>query len=112
MPILLDYTLSKNEDGSLLINMTPPVPVGGWAVQYTEGHRFGQDTFPITKSASSGFSGVSGVTITNSGIGQFTIAINTVDSSGRDYGAYAYLFQRTDPGQQTVLVEGFRILEP
>ena len=108
----MDFALARYEDGVLTIPMVPPVAIGGWSIRYTEQKRFGGSTNLITKSVASGFNGASGITITNSGQGIFNIAINSVDSSGLEYGNDAFVVERMDSGHRTSLTEGYRLINP
>ena len=115
MAVELDFTLARREDGTLAINMTPPTNIAGWSLQFTQRRRFqsisGNVSGLIVKSAASGYGGgVSGITITSSGEGRFTVALFRTDLSGDwDPGTYSYDVQRMDSGSQTVLVHGFRL---
>ena len=78
-------------------------------------HRFdySDNSGVFIKSCASGHGdGVSGITVTNSGAGQFQVAIRSVNTSGLDLGNYAYTFIRTDSGFRTTLAEGYVILTP
>lgn len=105
----MDYPLPLYADGILTIEMEPPVAVGGWTVRYFETRRFGNQSGLIEKWGGSGFNNVSGVTVVNSGAGIFQIAINSVDTSGRCPGNYAFKFERMDSGSRNPLVEGYHI---
>ncbi len=104
-----DWALAKDEDGTLTIQMTPPTAVGGWDARFDIAKRFG-GTPIVTKYVASGFNGVSGITITNSGQGIFSVRIDAADSSGLDEGVYASWLKRTSSGFSTVLFEGYRLL--
>ena len=110
MPILADIPWVKFDDGTLNISMVPPIAVGGWTTQFQITHRFGGTSGLITKNLSSGFLGVSGIGIANSGQGVFQIALNSLDTSGLDPKNYAYTFSRLDSGYRTALTEGFFLL--
>jgi hypothetical protein len=104
--------LIKYEDGILTVSMSPPVAIGGWEIQFKTTKRFGGTTNLFTKSVASGFNGQSGITITNSGAGIFNIQVNSVDSSGLDFGNYAAVSERLNSGSRTTLTEGFLLLMP
>lgn len=109
MPVLVDFVLYTAEDGTLGVAMSPPTPVGGWTLQFTMTRRLG-GTPIITKSVASGFNGASGITVVNSGAGQFNVALHPADVSGVDPGAYWYQVQRLDSGFATCVSEGSRLM--
>jgi|ERR1700738_2969774 len=111
MPILIDYTLGKNEDGTLSISMVPQTNIGGWNILFTQTKRIG-GTPIITKSVASGFNGMSGITITNSGNGTFNVALLGSEMSGQDPGNYAFKIERLDSGAATIISTGFRLANP
>ena len=106
-----DFSLCKGEDGILVISMTPPVPIGGWPIEWSASVAFGGTAF-VTKSCASGYHGVSGITIQNSGAGIFQVRINSVDTSGVEFGAYAQKCLRTQSGFQTEIENGFWNITP
>jgi hypothetical protein len=105
--ITSDFQLLKYEDGALVINMAPPIPIGGWTLQFAATRRFGSTSGLIVKNSASGYNGVSGITVMNSGQGQFQIAIYESDTSGLLPGNYAYTVQRQDSGEASVLAQGY-----
>lgn len=108
MPIQQDFGLVLREDGVIQTVMEPSTNIAGWNLQTLVTKRPGHLSGLIVKSAASGYGGgQSGITITNSGQGIFTTAINSVDSSGFDPGAYAYRTERLDSGFRSVLTEGY-----
>jgi len=109
---LADFTMARQTDVTIGIGIEPPVPVGGWEVQFQVTNRFGGSSGLITKSVASGFNGVSGVSVVNSGQGIFNVAIGASDTSGRPYGNYSYEFNRLSSGNMVRLVEGFLSLTP
>lgn len=111
MPSEANYPLVRYEDGLLTVGLAPPTDVGGWAVQLTVMKHFGGSGF-ILRSVASGYIGVSGMTILDSGVGVFQASINSPDSSGRDPGNYAFLLERVDSGFNTVLTRGYMTLTP
>jgi hypothetical protein len=111
MPIYTDYDLVRYSDGQLTIALSPPTPIGGWTVLYEETRRF-CGTSGIQKWLASGFNGVSGITVVNSGEGVIRVQINSTDSSGRNPGSYAYTITRMDSGHRTTLAEGYHVMGP
>lgn len=112
MPILQDFTLATTEDGTLSITMTPATPIGGWSIQFLMTNRANGVSGIILCSVASGYNGQSGITIVNSGTGQFNISLFGSQMSGFNYGNYFYLASRTDSGFHTNLSEGFRLCPP
>lgn len=114
MPIQADFVLAKFEDGVLTISMVPAVAIGAWDIRFQLNKNFGmgQGSGLINKSCCSGFNGVSGITVTNSGQGTFNVSIQGINTSGLDYGNYAYTVQRYNSGFSTVLSRGYLLLEP
>lgn len=114
MPIQIDYALVRFEDGQLVVALTPPTPIGGWTIQYTEAVRFGTPSASgiVIRSTASGYNGVSGITVLNSGVGEFSVEVRSVDSSGREFGNYAFWIERLDSGSRTMLTQGYKMLKP
>lgn len=113
MPILVDFAWAKYNDGVLVIQMSPPVAVGGWDVRFRVMKRFGATSGVMPdKYASSGYSNVSGVAVVNSGQGIFQLSLNSTDTSGLEWGNYACVFDRTTSGSFTTLEEGYMTLVP
>lgn len=110
MPVNMDWSLVRYEDGVVNFGMDPPQAVGGWGVTFTVTKRFGSDAAIMTKSMASGFVGVSGITMVNSGQGQFNINIWEADTSGLQPGNYACRIDRTDSGNKTLLTQGYLLL--
>lgn len=108
----MDFSLSALEDGTLTVSLVPPIPIGGFSMEYLETSRFGGLSGIVQKYMASGYYGVSGMNIVNSGLGVFSVQMNSSDCSGFDFGNHAYLIQRTDPGARTVFVEGYRLILP
>jgi hypothetical protein len=84
-----NFLWSKFDNGNLVINLDPPTAIGG-SLGFVLGRYFEGDMNTIVKTAASGFNGVSGLTVLNSGQGQFSVALTTADTSGLDYGNYAF----------------------
>ena len=112
MPVIGDFSIIKLEDGILYVELAPPVAIGGMALSCQVTRRFGGTSGLIQKSVSSGFNGASGISVINSGQGMLSVAIRSQDTSGLDYGNYAFSILRTDSGSRTVLTEGFFVVEP
>lgn len=114
MPVLTDFDLNRYEDGLLVVNVNPAVPIGGWSIQFLAERRFGGSSGGlIVKSAASGYGGgASGITILSSGGGQFRVQIDSADTSGRDPGDYAFSINRLDSGSRTLISQGYMRLMP
>lgn len=116
MPDFQTFNLPKLSDGVLTINMTPPFAVGGLAFRFTLAERFDASTSGIilTRSCDSGYGGgQSGVTVTDSGQGQFQVTTPTPEEmSGRNPGNYAYQFECLSSGQRGPLTQGYCVLGP
>ncbi len=108
-PMQMDFAYTIRNDGTLGITLAPPIPVGGQAFVFSVGKRLGGAMDLIEKSIASGYAS-SGITITNSGQGQFNVSLAAQDTSGWNPGNYAYSFQRTQSGQFSTAVEGYMIL--
>ena len=107
----MDWSISRLEDAVLEINLTPPVAIGGWNIHTRIQKRFGDVASGILdKWMASGYYGTSGMNIVNSGQGIFNVAINSVETSGLDFGNYCYNVVRLDSGNRSVLVEGYMTL--
>lgn len=111
MPVIVDFPFIKQTDGNLDISLTPSVPIGGWGLEWIMEKRFGGVSGIVEKFAASGFYG-SGITLINSGTGVFRIRLDAVDTSGIDYGAYAFTARRTNSGFETTLAEGYVVIQP
>lgn len=112
MPIIADFTISRYADGILSIDLEPPIPIGGWNIQMTIQKRLGSTTPLIVKNVATGFNGVSGITITNSGQGKMDIVVRSADASGLEFGNYSHNVWRMDSGNRTLLSEGYMLLQP
>jgi hypothetical protein len=112
MPSQTDMSLTRFEDGVFIVSMAPSVNISNWTVRFQAQKRFGGISGFMLKSIASGYNNQSGINITNSGQGQFNVQLNSVDTSGLDYGVYTYCCERLDPGARTVLSEGFITLLP
>lgn len=107
-----DQTIVEYEDECITVFLNPPQNIGGWNIQTTIMNHFGSTSGRIVKSVASGFSAVSGITILNSGNGQFKTKINSVDTSGMEFGNYAYVIERLDSGCRKLLFNGYFIVDP
>lgn len=112
MPVIVNITISRYEDAVLTIGLEPPTPVGGHTIQFQTLRAFGGVSGLINKYVASGLNNQSGINITNSGQGIFNVRINELDTSGWNYGNYAYQVKRLDSGFATVYTEGFINLVP
>ena len=112
MAIQADFSLPKWCDGNLTITIAPPAPIGGWSLELQVTKRLGSSSGLITKSMSSGYYNVSGMNITNSGGGIFQAKFFKQDTSGLDFGNYAYTVQRTDSGLGSQVAFGSFIILP
>lgn len=111
MPRFADYAIVKLEDGILNVSMAPPVAISGWTLQFQLSKRAGS-TSGLIKSCASGFNGVSGITVTDGSQGVFRMTLNSVDTSGVDFGNLFYNVTRLDSGSRTVLTEGYNLVNP
>lgn len=108
-----EFTLVQYSDGILTIGMQPATAIGGWSLLFQVSKRFDSSSGLITKSVASGYGGgQSGITVTNSGLGQFNVRFNSVDTSGLDAGLYAFSCTRTDSGFVTPTNKGWFVLLP
>lgn len=112
MPVFSNFTWTKFDDGNLLINLDPPTAIGGQNLAFNLGRYFGGEMGTIVKTAASGFNGVSGLTVVNSGQGQMSVALTSLDTSGLDFGNYSYKVARTTSGQVAAFTEGYCLLGP
>ncbi len=113
MAILTDFSLIRFEDGIISFSLTNPTNITGWSVEFQVKKRFDSCSGRITKSADATFfNGQSGITFTNAAQGRFNVTINSVDTSGFDFGNYAYSIERQNAGNRTVLTTGFFLLYP
>ena len=111
MPLFSDFSLVKYEDGVLTIELSPPIPVGGMFLTFTMNKRMGGRVPLLTRSCGSGYGGgESGITVVNSGIGVVAIDIDSNNTSGLVPYNYACQLERMDPGNETVLWQGYMIL--
>lgn len=113
MPVITEYGLCRLEDGTLVVNLTPPGRIDNMTIRYLETKRFGQQTSGyVEKWYASGYNTVSGISIINSGEGVMRITMDSVETSGREYGNYSFRVERMDSGYRTVIAEGYRMVNP
>lgn len=112
MPVINDFPLFLGNDQIVPVTIAPPTPIGGYDLLFRVTRNYGSTSGFITKSAASGYNGVSGITIISSGGGQLQVRINAVDSSGLGQGAYFYALTRINSGFVTELAEGFMLAQP
>lgn len=112
MPVVIDFTIGQGEDANITIAMAPPQAIGGWSIAFDTYLRFGGSSGLIHKTCASGFNGVSGITVLNSGVGIFRVAIRAADISGWESRNYAYQATRTNSGSVSILTQGFLSLLP
>lgn len=104
----ISFTFARYQDGVLSIDMQPPTSVSGWTTELYLTRRKGGTDKIFSKFCASGFAaGQSGITLANGQIGIFNVAINSVDTSGLDFGNYHATFERLDSGYRTILAEGY-----
>lgn len=101
--------LAEYNDGTFTIPLSPPTAIGGWSLEFVQTKRFGGDPI-FTLSCASGFSGVSGLAVVNSGQGILQATIPSAPVSGLDAGTYTFTLFRTDSGTRTVLAVGQRVM--
>lgn len=107
-----DFFLAHFADGVLTVSMAPPVAIGGMDLRFTLTKRFESAAPLVQKSMASGFYGVSGMNITNSGQGVFQVQLFGSEMSGQDPGAFAWTVQRLTSGVRTLVADGYLVLLP
>ena len=117
MAVSVDFSLGRQEDGLLTVNMNPPTAIGGWNIVATIQERFGGISGKIVKSVASGFSASSGndrsgISVLDSGQGRFRIQLNASETSGWDFKNYVFTVERRDSGSRTILSQGHLLLNP
>ena len=116
MATQVDFSLERFDDGTLNLDMVPPVNLGGADIRFHLWRRrpnvSGFVSGIVLKSCASGYgNGVSGITVVDSGAGRISIALYGADMSGTfDQGLYAFNIVRFVSGQVSVMVEGHRLL--
>ncbi len=107
MPVQADWRIARWEDGTLIIGLSPATAIGGMPLQFQMQKRFGGISGFARRSMSSGFYGVSGMTIVDSGQGVMRVQFFKEDTSGLDFSNYVFQVTRTTSGSQTVVVDGY-----
>ena len=103
----MNFQFSRYQDAILTIDMAPSFNVFGCQGEFFLTERKGGDRI-FTKSFNSGYTtGQSGITVTNTGIGRFNVTIDSVNTSGLDFGNYFATFKRLNSGFITTLSEGY-----
>jgi hypothetical protein len=108
----IQYYLSQFSDGMLTIGMAPPQPIGGWSIRLEVLNAFGGMSGLIQKYCASGYNGVSGITVVNSGEGIMQVQFNSPDTSGMNYGNYPIVVEALQSGGRTPICEGYFTLGP
>lgn len=111
MPLQVDYALAVGEDGTITLSLSTPVGIGGMNIEFVVMPRFDGEPF-ITKSMASGFYGVSGMNIVESGEGIMRVNLYETEFSGRPYGNYASQWRRLDSGYHKIISEGYILRTP
>ncbi len=106
MASLANISFYKGEDVVLTVSMTPTTAISGWTLQFTMRTQYGDPTALVTKTNGSG------IAITDSVNGVFTVSLASADTAGLDLRAYVYDIQRIDSGARTVLTIGNLTLLP
>jgi hypothetical protein len=112
MPVIGDFESIKAVDGVLTVAMSPPVAIGGWEIEFVVNRRTGGESRYISKYVNSGYNNLSGINITSSGQGLIDVSISSLDTSGLQYGNYAFSVNRLGSGVVTKLSEGFMLVNP
>lgn len=111
MAIQMDFSFTAGQDGVIHVSLQPPMPIGGLDIEFTLCKRQG-GTPLITGLCGSGFgAGQSGITVTNSGVGQFDVAMPGRLTSGWEPGNYYHRTRVTTSGRNTPLVDGYDMME-
>ena len=108
---LLDFSLGIGEDATLSFAMSPPTGIGGRNLQFLIQKELGGLSGIYLASVNSGFNGLSGITITDSGQGRASITIPSLCTSGLDPVNFSYKISFQDY-PVTSLTEGFVLLNP
>lgn len=113
MPKIADFAVVRQTQAVITINLTPPVSITGWNLQLQVGKRFDWSSGLITKSLASGFiAGQSGLSIVDATVGILNASFAAGDTSGWDFGNYAYELSRLGSGVQGSLTQGFISILP
>lgn len=108
MPNLQSFPITRGDNIDLLINLAPPTSISGWTLALNVGRQFGGAGDLIqTSTAVSG-----GITVQNAGQGVFSIPLTPSETSGLDFGNYAYWVRKTAPDNIITLIEGYLQVQP
>ena len=110
MASLSDFCFPRFNDGEVNFALEPAVPIGGWDIRFEMSRAFGGVPL-VTKYLNSGYNGVSGITVTNSGQGQLKVQLYAAEVSGVQPGNIAYMICRYTSGARTELAKGYRIMD-
>ena len=92
------------DDVSIRFTLTPPTDITGWSLTFTVRNKPGGTT-QFTKTVGSG------IALTDTGRGIFTVTINSADTSSLASGDYEWSVKRTDAGSNVVLSHGYLYLD-
>lgn len=109
------FSLPASQDGTIQIQIQPPVSISGWTIRWDLMYRLGSQNPIISKYLASGFtSGQSGISLFNGANGIFNVSLFAAEISGVDQGTNVLAHQtwRINSGFQTPVVGGFRLLAP
>lgn len=110
MAEITNFSYTRFEDGALIYMLTPQAPIGGLSLKWCMSDRFGSEEPFVVKYLSSGLNGASGISVTNSGQGVFTVTLNSVDTSGLEAKNYATWAVITSSGRYKEVAKGFLVL--
>ncbi len=111
MAVIVDFSIAKSQDTDLVITLAPPAAIGGLDFLHLVFKRAGgEGSGLLSKSMASGFHGVSGMEIQNSGQGIMRITYNAVDTSGWETGNYWHQTFLTSSGEMTPVANGYILL--
>ena len=108
----LVINLSPGQDATLTIPLSPPTAVGGEQYKFLMTKRFGGGSGLVECYVNSGYNGVSGMSVVNSGQGQFQITFPGLNTSGLEFGNYACTIFRTKSGFFTPVSDFYITLGP
>lgn len=109
MAVLIDYSLARFEDGTLIVELHPPQNITGWDIRYQMTKREG-GTAIVSKSAASGFNNTSGISVLDAAAGVMQVSLFHGEVSGLDQGNYFYLVSRQNSGSFTEISKGYRLM--
>lgn len=111
MPITGNFSINRQVDCNIAVQMVPPTNIGGWAIQVWISKRFGSSSGIIQAYANSGYNNVSGINILDSGAGIFSFKVPGAVTSGLDPGNYALEVRRTNSGRGVLIENGYMELK-